>query len=92
VADSCLTENTLAAITDKKAGFRSLGEPCADTGRSTGRLMYAVLGSVPDVESDLCGRGRLSKFWRGLYGALGDGWLRLVSLCRQTLIALYSAG
>ena len=30
--------------------------PWADTGTSTGRLMFTVLGSVPDVERDLCGR------------------------------------
>ncbi|MGH7068403.1 MAG: recombinase family protein [Acetobacteraceae bacterium] len=33
---------TLAAITDRKAGFRSLGDAWADTTRSHGRLMLTV--------------------------------------------------
>jgi DNA invertase Pin-like site-specific DNA recombinase len=37
----------------KKARFRSLAEPWADTGTSTGRLMIAVLGGLVDVERDL---------------------------------------
>src|SRR3954467_12914413 len=35
------------------AQFRSLAEPWADTGTSTGRLMLAVLGGLADVERDL---------------------------------------
>jgi len=38
---------------DAKAQFRSLAEPWADTGTSTGRLMLAVLGGLADVERDL---------------------------------------
>jgi DNA invertase Pin-like site-specific DNA recombinase len=45
--------NTLAAITAKKADFRSLAEPWADTGTNTGRFMLAVLGDLADVERDL---------------------------------------
>jgi DNA invertase Pin-like site-specific DNA recombinase len=37
-------------IVDAKAQFRSLAEPWADTGTSTGRLMLAVLGALADVE------------------------------------------
>jgi len=37
-------------IVDAKAQFRSLAEPWADTGTSTGRLMIAVLGGLADVE------------------------------------------
>jgi hypothetical protein len=33
-------------IVDAKAQFRSLAEPRADTGTSTGRLMIAVLGGL----------------------------------------------
>jgi DNA invertase Pin-like site-specific DNA recombinase len=33
-------------IVDAKAQFRSLAEPWADTGTSTGRLMIAVLGGL----------------------------------------------
>ena len=40
-------------IADVGARFRSLAEPWADTGTSTGRLMLAVLGGLADVERDL---------------------------------------
>jgi DNA invertase Pin-like site-specific DNA recombinase len=40
-------------IADAKAQFRSLAEPWANTGTSTGRLMLAVLGGLADVERDL---------------------------------------
>jgi DNA invertase Pin-like site-specific DNA recombinase len=40
-------------IVDAKAQFRSLAEPWADTGTSTGRLMLAILGGLADVERDL---------------------------------------
>ena len=54
-------------IVDAKAQFRSLAEPWADTGTSTGRLMIAVLGGLADVECDLIrtrtaeGRSRAQK-------------------------------
>jgi DNA invertase Pin-like site-specific DNA recombinase len=44
--------NTLAAITGKKAGFRSLGDTCADTTTSHGRLMVTVLGGQMEFERD----------------------------------------
>ena len=40
-------------IVGAKAQFRSLAEPWADIGTSTGRLMIAVLGGLADVERDL---------------------------------------
>jgi DNA invertase Pin-like site-specific DNA recombinase len=40
-------------IVDAKAQFRSLAEPWANTGTSTGRLMIAVLGGLADAERDL---------------------------------------
>ena len=40
-------------IVDAQAQFRSLAEPWADTGTSTGCLMLAVLGGLADVERDL---------------------------------------
>jgi DNA invertase Pin-like site-specific DNA recombinase len=55
------------AIVDAKAQFRSLAEPRADTGTSTGRLMIAALGGSADVERDLIrtrtaeGRSRAQK-------------------------------
>jgi DNA invertase Pin-like site-specific DNA recombinase len=39
--------NTLAAITGKKGGFRSLGDAWADTTPPHGRLMLTVLGDSP---------------------------------------------
>ena len=38
--------NTLAAITEQNAGFRSLGDAWADTTTSHGRLMLTVLGGL----------------------------------------------
>src|SRR3954467_2067320 len=40
-------------IVDAGGQFRSLAEPWADTGTSTGRLMIAVLGGLADAERDL---------------------------------------
>jgi DNA invertase Pin-like site-specific DNA recombinase len=54
-------------IVDAKAQFRSLAEPRADTGTSTGRLIIVVLGGLADVERDLIrtrtaeGRNRAQK-------------------------------
>jgi DNA invertase Pin-like site-specific DNA recombinase len=49
--------NTLAAITDKKAGFRSLGDTWADTTTAHGRLMLTVLGGLAEFEGDLIRAG-----------------------------------
>jgi DNA invertase Pin-like site-specific DNA recombinase len=61
--------NTLAAITDKKAGFRSLGDAWADTTTPHGRLMLAVLGGLAEFERDLIrvrtGEGRARAKARG---------------------------
>ena len=54
-------------MADTEAQFRSLTEPWADTGTSTGRLMLAVLGGLADVDRDLIrtrtaeGRSRAQK-------------------------------
>jgi DNA invertase Pin-like site-specific DNA recombinase len=45
--------NTLAAVTERKAGFRSLGDAWADTTTSHGRLMLTVLGGLAEFERDL---------------------------------------
>src|ERR1700746_1531270 len=45
--------NTLAAITERKAGFRSLGDAWADTTTAHGRLMLTVLGGLAEFERDL---------------------------------------
>ena len=62
--------NTLAAITDKKAGFRSLGDAWADTTTSHGRLMLTVLGGLAEFERELIrartGEGRERAKARGV--------------------------
>ena len=62
--------NTLAAITGKKAGFRSLGDTWADTTTSHGRLMLTVLGGLAEFERDLIrvrtGEGRERAKARGV--------------------------
>jgi DNA invertase Pin-like site-specific DNA recombinase len=61
--------NTLAAITGKKAGFRSLSDTWADTTTSHGRLMLTVLGGLAEFERDLIrtrtGEGRARAVARG---------------------------
>ena len=44
--------NTLATITGKKAGFRSLGDIWADTTTSHGRQMLTLLGGLAVFERD----------------------------------------
>ena len=62
--------NTLAAITAKKAGFRSLGDTWADTTTSHGRLMLTVLGGLAEFERELIrartGEGRERAKARGV--------------------------
>jgi DNA invertase Pin-like site-specific DNA recombinase len=62
--------NTLATITDKKAGFRSLGDTWADTTTPHGRLMLTVLGGLAEFERELIrtwtGEGRLRAQARGV--------------------------
>ncbi len=45
--------NTLAAITGRKAGFRSLGDAWAATTTAHGRLMLTVLRGLAEFERDL---------------------------------------
>jgi DNA invertase Pin-like site-specific DNA recombinase len=45
--------NTLAAVTGRKAGFRSLGDAWADTTTPHGRLMLTVLGGLAEFEREL---------------------------------------
>src|SRR6516164_9180258 len=62
--------NTLAAITDRKAGFRSLTDTWADTTTSHGRLMLTVLGGLAEFERALIrartGEGRERAKRRGV--------------------------
>jgi DNA invertase Pin-like site-specific DNA recombinase len=45
--------NTLATIGDRAAGFRSLGDPWADTTTPHGKLMITVLGGLAEFERHL---------------------------------------
>jgi DNA invertase Pin-like site-specific DNA recombinase len=45
--------NTLASITDRKAGFRSLGDAWADTTTAHWRLRVIVLGGLAEFERDI---------------------------------------
>ena len=62
--------NTLATVTDKKAGFRSLGDTWADTTTPHGRLMLTVLGGLAEFERELIrartGEGRERAKARGV--------------------------
>jgi len=61
--------NTLAAITGRKAGLKSLGDTWADTTTTHGRLMLTVLGALAEFERDLIrartGEGRARAVARG---------------------------
>ena len=63
-------QNTLAAIADRKAGFRSLGDAWADSTTPRGRLMLTVLAGLAELESDLIrartGEGRERAKARGV--------------------------
>jgi DNA invertase Pin-like site-specific DNA recombinase len=62
--------NTLAAITGKKAGFRSLNDTWADTTTAHGRLILTVLGGRAEFERELIsartGEGRERAKARGV--------------------------
>jgi DNA invertase Pin-like site-specific DNA recombinase len=62
--------NTLAAIAEKKARFRSLGDSWADTTTAHGRLMLTVLGGLAEFERELIrartGEGRERAKRRGV--------------------------
>jgi DNA invertase Pin-like site-specific DNA recombinase len=45
--------NILALVSDKSAGFRSLGDVWADTTTAHGRLMLTVLGGLAEFEREL---------------------------------------
>jgi DNA invertase Pin-like site-specific DNA recombinase len=62
--------NTLATITGRKAGFRSLSDTWADTTTAHGRLMLTVLGGLAEFERELIrartGEGRRLAKARGV--------------------------
>ena len=61
--------NTLATISGRKAGFRSLGDSWADATTADGRLMLTVLGGLAEFERKLIqtrtGEGRACAVARG---------------------------
>jgi DNA invertase Pin-like site-specific DNA recombinase len=52
--------NTLAAITERKADFRSLADTWADTTTAHGRLMLTIIGGLAEFERELI-RARTSE-------------------------------
>jgi DNA invertase Pin-like site-specific DNA recombinase len=62
--------NTLATVTVREAGFRSLGDAWADTTTAHGRLMLTVLGGLAEFERELIrtrtGEGRERAKARGV--------------------------
>ena len=62
--------NTLGIIADRKAGFKSLGDKCADTTTAHGQLMLTVLGGLAEFERELIrartGEGRERAKARGV--------------------------
>jgi DNA invertase Pin-like site-specific DNA recombinase len=62
--------NVLAILTEKKIGFRSLGDVWADTTTPHGRLMLTVLGGLAEFERELIrsrtAEGRLRAVARGV--------------------------
>jgi DNA invertase Pin-like site-specific DNA recombinase len=52
--------NTLAAIADRKAGFRSIADTWADTTTPHGRPILTVLGGLAEFEKELI-RARISE-------------------------------
>jgi DNA invertase Pin-like site-specific DNA recombinase len=62
--------NVLATVSKRKAGFRSLGDPWADTTTPHGRLMLTVLGGLAEFERSLIltrtGEGRARAMARGV--------------------------
>jgi DNA invertase Pin-like site-specific DNA recombinase len=79
--------NTLAAIADRKAGFRSLSDAWADTTTSHGRLMLTVLGGLAEFERDLI-RARTSE---GRERAMAPG-VRLAQSGQQEVTSASATG
>jgi DNA invertase Pin-like site-specific DNA recombinase len=62
--------NVLATVSERGAGFRSLGDPWADTTTPHGRLMLTVLGGLAELERSLIltrtGEGRARAMAQGV--------------------------
>jgi hypothetical protein len=73
--------NTLAAIANRKAGFRSLGDAWADTTTAHGCLMLTVLGGLAEFERDLISaRAPARRHGRGGESPRASG-ARSISVC-----------
>jgi DNA invertase Pin-like site-specific DNA recombinase len=70
--------NTLAAMTAKKAGFRSLGDAWADTTTAHGRLTLTVLGGLAEFERDL------------IRARTGEGRARAALTCWPNVCAFFA--
>lgn len=62
--------NVLATVHERGSGFRSIGDPWADTTTPHGRLMLTVLGGLAEFERELIrartGEGRTRAMARGI--------------------------
>lgn len=85
--------NTLAAITERKAGFRSLGDAWANTTTQHGRLMLTVLGGLAEFERELIrartGEGRE---WAKAHGQHKGRPFKLTEHQRKEALARREAG
>jgi DNA invertase Pin-like site-specific DNA recombinase len=85
--------NTLAAITGKRAGFKSLSDTWADTTTPHGRLILTILGGLAEFERELIrsrtGEGRARAKARGQ--SLGRPF-KLTEQQQQEALARRSAG
>lgn len=81
--------NTLATITGKGAGFRSLHDTWADTTTAHGRLMLTVLGGLAEFERELI-RARTGE-GRGSAGTSSDRYADAHVACGGPCAALHVA-
>jgi DNA invertase Pin-like site-specific DNA recombinase len=70
--------NTFAAITDRKAGFRSLGDALAETTTTHRYLLLTVLGGLAEFERELIrvrtGEGRARAVASGVKRGRNSNW------------------
>ena len=85
--------NTLAAVAERRASFKSLGDPWADTTTPHGKLMITVLGGLAEFERHLIlartDEGRMRAKARGVrFGRK----LKLTKHQREEALARRAAG
>jgi DNA invertase Pin-like site-specific DNA recombinase len=84
--------NTLDAIGKAGAGFRSLGDPWADTTTPHGRLMVTVLGGLAEFERHLIARTSEGRQRAQARGVRFGRKLKLTKHQREEAIARREAG